>query len=389
MKNKILQIDFEIIWKSIHASLNEDEQILLDRWLAEDDKHRIYYEQVVNHYKQKEPDMARPDIASLWNEIETEEYGRPEGSGKRKWLPLIAASVAILIVALVIFLRPPASDLTDTSVAQHSDTQLSPGNKAILRLGNGKTIVLGAEKSTSTRENGSTIDITGESVRYSDEEAASTGPVAMHEIEVPTGGEFTLILSDGTKVWLNSQSTLKYPAVFSKDKRIVQLTGEAYFEVTHRSTQPFEVVAADQTITVLGTSFNVSHYPEDQEIVSTLVEGKVRIDTRAGSKTTLSPGEQSVYNKESNEITRQKVNVEKYIAWKNGLFYFENESLERIMKILSRWYGVKVVYTNPAQKQERFTGTLKRYNTFENVIDLIEMTQDVKFEIKENVVIIE
>ncbi|UII31827.1 DUF4974 domain-containing protein [Fulvivirga ulvae] len=388
MKNKILSIDFEIIWKSIHTSLTEDEKALLDKWLAENEKHRKYYEQAVKHFSQPQRELEKPDTTSLWKEVEQAERGI--NTGRRRLLFSVAASAALLIAALFIFLDPPNSEPETTLIAQQNGTPGLPGKKkAILRLSNGQTIELGDKKHTGSMVDGSAIDITDASVRYNHKAQVGKAAVAMHEIIIPRGGEFTLVLADGTKIWLNSQSSLRYPAAFNGDKRIVELTGEAYFEVAHIKAQPFEVVTANQTITVLGTSFNVSHYPEDKEIVSTLVEGKVRVNTTGGSKTTLSPGEQAVYNKSDNAITRRKVNVEKCIAWKNGLFYFENEPLEKIMTTLSRWYDIEVVYANPGQKQKRFTGTLKRYDTFENVIDLIEMTQDVKFRIKENVVNIE
>lgn len=386
MKNKILSIDFQIIWKSIHTSLTEDEQALLDTWLAENERHREYYDRAIKHFAQKKPTQAKPAPASLWREIEKIE--KVKRTNKRKLSISIAASVAMLAVTAFVFLNISKDKPKSTVVPQQAETYSTPGKKAILKLGDGKTITLGANNSTSTVENGSSIDISGESVHYSAKDHTATTAVAMHEIEIPTGGEFTLILSDGTKIWLNSESSLRYPATFPGDKRVVELTGEAYFEVAHREAQPFEVVTANQTITVLGTSFNVSHYPEDQEIVSTLVAGKVRVRTEDGTKTTLSPGEQAVYRKRSHTITRHQVDVEKYIAWKNGLFYFENEPLERIMVTLSRWYDIEVVYVNPYLKQTRFTGTLKRYETFENVIDIIEMTHDVKFEIKENVITI-
>lgn len=387
MKNKILTIDFEIIWKSVHTALNEEEQLLLDQWLAEDDKHRKYYDQVVYQYKQREQQVAPPDVRSLWKEIEAQEKG--DNSGRRRWI-LAAASIALAIATVFVLFNTPTERPADTTIAENNASMVLPGTKkAVLRLGNGQTITLGPGQNTSTTADGSSIAITNGSVKYKDEENVPDRAVTMHEIEIPRGGEFTLTLSDGTQVWLNSQSTLRYPAIFSKDKRVVELTGEAYFEVAHNKNRQFEVIAADQVITVLGTSFNVSHYPEDREIVSTLVEGSIRIDTQTGSNTILSPGEQAVYNKQSNALTSQKVNVANFIAWKNGLFYFENEPLEHIMTVLSRWYDIEVVYKNTAQKQQRFTGTLKRYDTFKNVIGLIEMTHDVKFEIKENVITIE
>ena len=389
MKNKILSIDFEIIWKSIHSHLDHEEQLLLDKWLDEDQKHRSYYQKAQKHLSETEIHPVKADLNKLWQDITIEEGVNHSDKKKKRLLLSVAASIAILIASYVLY--PSLTSDSDIQTASRHLTYPAPGqHKAILHLENGKQLVLGENADHTDQAVQDVMEIHNKSLRYKNRETSSSAqPMVMHVLEVPRGGEFMLTLTDGTKIWLNAQSTLKYPVTFDQDKRVVELTGEAYFEVFHDESRPFEVISGDQTLRVLGTSFNINYYPEENEIISTLVEGKISINTSGGPQAILSPGDQAIYKPEQQSLEKQQVNTQYFIAWKNGLFYFQDKSLDHIMKVLSRWYEIEVFYDNPKKQNIRFTGALKRYESFKEVIDLIELTDDVKFTIKENVIIIE
>ena len=197
-------------------------------------------------------------------------------------------------------------------------------------------------------------------------------------------------MSDGTKVWLNAETTLKYPVQFVGAERNVELTGEAYFEVAHNESKPFHVVSGGQSIEVLGTEFNISAYKDDLNIVTTLVKGKVSVyETYTKNKNQLlKPNGQTTMNRRSGEITSKVVDPKNFIAWKSGAFYFQDKTFDGMMKVLSRWYDINVFYDNEAVREIKFTGRFKRYDDFETVKNLIEKTDEVKFELNGKTVVI-
>ena len=188
-----------------------------------------------------------------------------------------------------------------------------------------------------------------------------------------------------TKVWLNSESELKYASEFVGEERRVYLTGEAYFEVAHNPNKPFFVEAKNLQIQVLGTSFGVRVYKDEDYALTTLEEGQVNIHT-ATSSVTLKPGEQAKLH--DNEITVNKVNTCSYTAWRNGKYIFINESLGNIMKTLARWYDINIFYTSSKLEQIQFTGELIRYKNIEELLSKFEILEKVKFEIRNNTITI-
>ncbi|MEQ8472960.1 MAG: DUF4974 domain-containing protein [Marinoscillum sp.] len=388
MEKQFIPIEFEIIWKSIHDELSPEEESMLKAWLSQDPRHQWYYDQAKGHYSQETAKPASPAIDSLWASIAERELTAPQKN--ISYSRAIAACVVLIVASVIGYLMwQPAAE----KAAVKQANLLGPGkSKAILILPDGQQIALGANTDKNTTENQQLVglvDINDEAVLYKEQVSSNVSKEALHILNVPRGGEFMLQLADGTRVWLNSESSIEYPTLFTGQKRVVTLSGEAYFEVTENKEKPFEVVTGKQTIRVLGTSFNVNYYPEEGEIVSTLLKGKIQVNTTNGSQTTVAPGEQVVFDLKKELVVKKSVNVENYIAWKNGQFYFQNRSLEHIMTVLARWYDIDVFYKNGEKKNIRFTGNLKRYERFEEVIELIEATDDVKFENKGNVIIIE
>lgn len=189
--------------------------------------------------------------------------------------------------------------------------------------------------------------------------------VMYNTLEVPRGGEYDLVLEDGTRVWLNADSRLKYPVVFPGSERRVMLEGEAYFEVARDTNRPFLVETGVQSLRVLGTAFNVCAYPDEPDIYTTLVHGSVALSTGGqGHECVLVPGEQAVCHVHNGSFTVGKVDVSQVAAWKKGLFVFENQNLEQIMLKLARWYNVTVFFRNEAAKTIEFRGNLPKYSNF-------------------------
>src|SRR5690606_27432069 len=200
-------------------------------------------------------------------------------------------------------------------------------------------------------------------------------------IATPLGGEYQLILPDGTKVWLNAASSIRYPVDFGHGARKVTISGEVYLEVAQQKNQPFYVRTGNTQIEVLGTKFNVSAYQEDQEVRTTLVEGRVNV-LAYGREQLLKPGQQATVNQKNGPIRVAEVDVEDALAWRNGYFSFSNEPLEQVMKKISRWYNVEVEYAmDPANK--RLEGTVSRMEDIHDLLKALELTKTAHFKIKE------
>src|SRR5690606_7956564 len=262
-----------------------------------------------------------------------------------------------------------------------------PGkNKATLLLETGKQIAL------SDLHSGIVI---GDSIKYENGQVISSAIAGqMLTLKTPLGGQYALTLPDSTRVWLNAGSSIRYPVDFGTQERRVFLEGEAYFDVTKMVSVdrnglshkvPFRVQTGMQTVDVRGTQFNVSAYAEDNNILTTLVEGSVNVSLRAtegGKETTyhaLKPGHQAVLQGDDFKIN--SVDVRLFTAWKDGKFVFEQEPLENILKMLARWYDVEIVYQGD-KPAVTFTGSMSRYEHISEILDKISYTQAVRFEVE-------
>lgn len=262
-------------------------------------------------------------------------------------------------------------------------TILEPGqSKAILRLNDGQQIDLSAISSdTVIRQNGALLRLdSSRSISYQLQGGENT-EMAYNVIVVPRSGEYRLVLADGSVVWLNSDSELKYPVVFSGNQRKVYLKGEAYFEVAKDKTKPFSVEVGDMEVQVLGTCFNINAYRVDGTIQTTLVSGKVKVSDRHSTRSViLKPDEQAEL--QNGQIITKEVDAAVYTAWRDGRFYFESEPLEEIAAQLERWYDIHFFFTRESLKQEEFTGVIRRDYTADQILEIITKTTNVKFEIK-------
>jgi transmembrane sensor len=260
------------------------------------------------------------------------------------------------------------------------------GNKAILILADGKQVVLTDAKNGRIAQQGSaTINKNAEGlVAYNTGTSSSSAPV-YNTMLTPRGGQYHLILADGTNVWLNAASSIKYPTAFTGADRTVEITGEAYFEVAHNKAKPFKVKSSGQTVTVLGTHFDVNAYNDEQAVKTTLLEGSVKVNT-ASAETIIKPGEQAILAQ--NKLNVTATDTEDAIAWKNGMFRFNEENLESIMRKVSRWYNVDIEYADEDIKDIPLTGIITHFNNVSKVLRMLELTHKVHFKIQGNKIIV-
>lgn len=256
-----------------------------------------------------------------------------------------------------------------------------PGrNGAVLKLGNGKTILLDSVSNGVflSQGNAKIKKLNGQIIF--DASKLHSDPVTNNTISTPAGRQFAVVLSDGSKVWLNASSSIRFPTIFVGNQRKVAITGEAYFEVAHNASAPFIVAVNDKAeVVVLGTDFNVNAY--DNELVprATLLDGKIKINCPGGSNV-LMPGQQASLNKDGSIHISGHVDTEEVIAWKNGMFQFESATLDAIMRQLARWYDVEIEYKGATSKH--FGGTISRNVNLSQVLKMLELTGEVKFMIE-------
>ena len=381
-------IDFEIIWKKIHNQTSEEENILLNQWLSENSLHRKYYESALRYYTNGSQFANSP--AELKKALRNIHNKTGIHSPYRNTRILAIASVAASIFFMIYFQFFAPNNPESIEDEQQVQSIVPGSNKAILILADGSEYDLTTGNKSIITTDGTEIKNTGNQLEY----IGTAGRIAdmkYNTLKIPRGGEYFLILSDSTKVWLNSETTLRFPVQFAADVRSVELTGEAYFEVSKNEKKPFVVSSGNHLVKVLGTQFNISSYADNPNIYTTLAEGKVEVSSISNPEVTLmlKPSEQSILNSSNNQIQKRTVDVNQYVAWKDGRFVFRDQTLEEIMRTLSKWYDVQVVFSNEADKQLMFTGNLERYADFGDILAKIAKTNEVNFEIKNNTIMIE
>jgi ferric-dicitrate binding protein FerR (iron transport regulator) len=269
---------------------------------------------------------------------------------------------------------------------QRESFDFSPGqSKAILELADGQKIIL-EKDSTFMLKSSSGTEILNK------KNALSYTPVetkkeVYNRLQTPRGGEYTITLSDGSKVYLNAESEFRYPETFTGDQRKVYLKGEAYFEVQYMKDKPFIVEVSGVQTRVLGTTFNIRSYPEEREIATTLINGKVNV-VNQHSSVILNPGEQAVATDPATEINVKEVDIKNYTAWRYGRLIYDNEPLDNILMELSRWYDFELFYENEGAKKIPFSCNLKRYDNLSELLTILEKTYKVKFTINEESVVV-
>lgn len=307
--------------------------------------------------------------ARVWENIAPYVEGAPKASRIRvlrtRWIRYAAAVIILLGVGTYIWTtnRKPKAPVATTDIL--------PGRSgAILTLSDGRKVNLDSlPNGTLPEQNGTQVVLQNGSLAYNSRKAASDA-ILYNTMSTPRGRQFSVQLPDGTKAWLNAASSISYPTAFAGPERSVTITGEVYLEVAKDSKRPFTVKTPNSTeIEVLGTSFDIKAYPNDPVMNTTLLEGAVRIRTPRQVQT-LSPGEQSIVRQNGETQLIKNADIPKMMAWKNGLFNFQDESLDEVMKQLERWYDIDVKYIGDPPKQ-KFFGQLGRDLTLSQVIETL------------------
>jgi transmembrane sensor len=310
--------------------------------------------------------------------------GRFSNSITFKWLA--AASVVIILFASVRYFTH--SSVEKKQVAQvvnkvrPPETSVVPGgNKATLVTGSGQVVIL-EDIANGVIKNENGLQITkqnGQLIFKAQKQKEVSSPV-YNTVYTPRGGQYQILLPDGSRVWLNAASSLKFPGTFSGSAREVELTGEGYFEIAKNPAMPFRVTVNDMKVEVLGTHFNIMSYADEAVVKTTLLEGSVKI-IKGSSASLLTPGQQASLNKSADKMDISSVDVDQAVAWKNGLFLFDGETLESVMKQLSRWYNVEVLYKGKFN-DTHFRGMISRSVQLEQVIKMLELTSELHFKIE-------
>ncbi len=334
------------------------------------------------------PEASRKLFKAIHDKIKSESRSK-----KRRVIPLkriaIAASVIGLLLVSVFLLSDKIGKrgIAKTEIDQQrfKNDVLPGGNKATLTLADGSTIVLDdAQNGTLAQQGNSKIIKLDGKLSY-DPTNKNSREVVYNTISTPKGGQYQLELPDGSQVWLNATSSIHFPTSFIGTERRIEVTGEAYFEITRNPNMPFIVSVNNAEIQVLGTHFNVNAYSDEDNVKTTLLEGSVKF-VNDGNTNILKPGQQAQLTKERTTKVVSNVDVDEVVAWKNGMFDFDNAGIETVMRQLSRWYDVEIEYKG--KNDDLFIAEMRRNINLSDALKALELTGKVKFDIQGKKIIV-
>lgn len=367
------------------GKLSEPEKKELDNWLAQSEKHRIYFQKWCDDERQNEllSKIGCYDPGEGWQQVVRKRNMRRN----RRWWLVAAASVAILFGGLAVYRY---SKIPVSLPLASEETSIYPGKRmARLITPSGETVLLDTLRQTDTQQMKLHNDQGRVVIQAACGDANGDQPV-YHCLEVPRGGEFSFLLPDSTTVFLNAESRLRFPDRFVPgSERIVYLSGEAYFDVKRDPRSPFLVCLEHSAVKVTGTSFNVKAYPDDTNEATTLISGTVSMGIGTTEQwIVLKPGEQGYYDATRETLLQQTVDVNYYTAWKDGVFAFYRQPLEEVMKTLGCWYLFDTHYQNEALKSILYTGKINRHASIREVLHTFELMDELTFDIKGKKVIV-
>ena len=378
---------YELISGKLDDVLSEEEERESSGWLEADGEHRVIFDEMRRLPEQAK--MSRrefnPDVEGTLRRLKVRGGKR---IGLHAWWKYAAMFVLPLGIAFALW-----QGLKEKKIVLHRQfgEVARPGaERAVLKLFDGKTVVLDSTSGNMLIARGENVRVEVDSnrlLRYSREDTVVTSrEERKNELIVPRGGEYQIVLADGTQVWLNSATKLIFPQNFTGKERRVVLSGEAFFEVARDENKPFIVETSRMDVKVLGTRFNVNAYTDNEMVSTTLVDGSVEVASGTQKPITLVPGEQA-YG-EAGELEKREVNVRLYTSWIDGRFMFNNVELEEIAKQISRWYDVEIFFTNENVKKIRFTGGMVKFKPLDDLIRMIESTSSVCFSVKGRTIVI-
>jgi ferric-dicitrate binding protein FerR (iron transport regulator) len=364
-----------LIVKEIAGSLEEEERAWIEEWKAASAKNRREHERIIERLQREAGPPEQLDVEREWVAFERACRRR---RGARRWRRGVAAAAIMggMMMGGYHYLRHGGDDALAPGIVKR--------HVAMLVLDDGKRVMI-SDSSRGVVSASGGVQVVARDHRLQYEKREEPVVARHHTVIVPRGGEYELLLSDGTRVWLNSESRVTFPVHFNGETREVEMEGEVCFDVATREQQPFVVKAREVTLRVLGTMFNVEAYP-GEAVVTTLVEGSLQLSSR-GRESLLRPGQQA--RVEGGEVLLREARAAEAIEWTRGVFNFTEASLEMILTRLARWYDVEVEYRDSSAATARFTLEIRRYDNIADVLSKIEMTGRVRFSIQGNKVFVE
>ncbi|WP_293788994.1 FecR family protein [uncultured Pedobacter sp.] len=373
----------ELLIQYVDKRISEADFKELFEYLSQTENRHIFDDFMKKSEKETLPDITanHVDWDHMYQQIvengqEKPKFGLIINIGKK--LTIAASLVMMVYLGYQLYYQPKVIH-TVTAVPKQD---LEPGkNKAILTLADGSKIILDDKHNGMLTKQG-VVDISKSdqgTVVYSAKKTAPSEKIYINTLSTPRGGHFKLMLPDKTTVWLNAESSITFPSAFTGNERKVKVTGETYFEVSKNRNKPFLVESGEAQVEVLGTHFNVNVYPNEENSAVTLLEGSVKLNRQAHSKKIL-PGQQAIFNRNSDRIDVRYVDVDNVVDWKNGLFIFEDATVPEVMRQIERWYDVDVKYIGqiPGIK---FNGALSRSNNVSKLLKLLRAAGNIEFHI--------
>lgn len=371
---KVSETDIQhLVISSLEGSASEEELLVLQKWLEESEQHFLLYQAYRQDWIQAGC-LQRYPTKEAWNKVECHLFHRIPGKRLLLWTRIAGyVALAVLMIAVACVVRVHFQDENLVAVMEE---QIEPGGKkAILVLSSNEEVALENESGDTLFRGDSPVKKEGDTLVYK-EGYIQESIEEYNRLITPRGGEYSVILADGTKVWLNAESELKYPVQFSGNERKVFLKGEAYFSVSKREKQPFIVYLDKTKVLVLGTEFNVRNYREEP-LATTLVRGTVKVMHENGKERRLLPGQQAIVQK--NDIEVREVEPMYYTAWKNGYFMYNDKTLDEILKELSRWYDFIYFYQSGDLGSQTLTAKLRKFDSVERIFEILSETGHFKF----------
>lgn len=383
IKRESMEKDIDRIWMKLfnREELDRGEEEAFREWEACSREHRA-----VSSVLKRLIAAEKGGEYRGWEDAYARAASRVHRERRWRWMRVAGVAASVLLVLGVAFVL---------SEKRHQ-TVVSPVEREVVQVSGVELISPDGQSYSLERDSVEVVvsDSCGEMRIHDKMLLVSARENALEEaeyytIKVPVGGEYTVLLPDSTRIYLNAGTVLRYPNRFVGKKREVFLSGEAYFDVHHDEAHPFVVTTERVAVQVLGTSFNVNAYPGWREVKTTLVEGKVSVSMKGvRDSVVMKPGTQVVYDKDSGQWIYRRVNVSHFVSWKEGYYDFEDMPLEELMFIFSNWYDLEIIYENDGVKNLRFGGRLQRYDDVDRLLRQLEYTQDVHFELKGNKLIV-
>lgn len=364
------------------GTITEPERRELDLWIARNPDNAAIFKHVCEaSAREKYAEFSAIDRTAAWEGL-TRQIRQHHGRTRARRIAWTVAAAAVLALGLFTgiqrqwFFSEPVLEIEN----------IGPGGKnAILTLADGTNIALDKVESNLVHQEQALVKVENGEVSYQDVDSSAVN--VYNSITIPRGGEHRLTLSDGTRIWLNSDSHIRYPMMFSSTERRVYLSGEAYFDVEADLSRPFIVETETQSLEVLGTEFNVTEYQNELHTLTTLVEGSVRITGKtSGDEVTLRPGEQSRLMHDDNTLTVAAVDVTEFTSWRDGLINIQNNTLEQVLAKLSRWYDVDFEMADQGIGEIVFEGDIPKGSNLGSVLKLLETAGGIEFRPKTDII---